>query len=1061
MKNVAKRPLYLIIFLTLSAVVITTAFWGYGNNETGEVNSEESYFKFEEKKEEGASYSKIQTKVARSRYFFRMLRDPKMNAIPPNIRNRELNLARMQPTRDQYPMRIKRKDGTIAELEYEWEEAGPFDVGGRTRALGIDRTDPNVVIAGGTSGGIWKSTDGGTTWELKTDPSQHMSVTSLAQDPTSPNTWYYTSGELRGNTASDRSGSASYYGTGVFKSTDNGETWSKIPTTDDNDETFNSPYDFITRVVVSPTTGSVFIASNGIGIYRSTSSEPFPSSNGGIPNSVLGTIGGHRYCDIAVGTDGRLIAVLSSVKAGAQGGNPGVFVSYDDGDSWTEITSDIENFPNSHQRSVIDIAPSAPDTAYIMTYVGGSSEDEDVRLHFVDLTDHQNDGTIQSEDRTQHIPDFGGEVGFMSTQSNYNMEIAVKPDDPDFVTIGGINLFRSRDGFSSSPTLGYGETNKDEHWIGGYAKTNNITRYPQQHPDQHVVTFEPGNPDVAWTGHDGGLSKTTDITASSVSWEQMNNGYVTTQFYAVDIPEQPGDDRLMGGTQDNGTPFFRFDSQQSQQTQPAENIFTGDGGYSFFTPIFFYVSAQNGIVLRRSTDSNGNPGAFSYVHPSQASNQFFIHPYVVDPNGPNNNNIMYYPDSDTLWRNTQVGEISGNSSSGTSEGWEIAAEVSSLTANQGYQISTLEVSKVPSDVLYFGAFSPGGPPAMFRMNNASSSGTPEDISIPGAANGSYPHDIAINPSNGNELLAIFSNYGVPSVFHSTDGGDTWQDVEGNLDGVNTMAGPSVRSATIIPGESGTIYLLGTSTGIYSTTNLDDDTKWIQEGSNSIGFTVVEYLASRTTDGTIAAGSHGRGIFKGNFQGTVANSPAITLQQAEARSGQEVTITSVNFSFNTEPEENDVLFGEVPAEVVDASANQLTVVVPRISSRVKKDDSVVGNNLVQIKVTAGGQTVTYASTFEILPPEEFELGPNFPNPFNPTTTIPVDLPSESGVIIQVFDMSGRKVLEPVRRVYEPNNYNFEVDLSGLASGVYIYRVVAIPQDGSGDSIIKTRKMTLIK
>lgn len=1069
MTQSVRRSVLITVVFIFSGLAATIGLFFYNNHEIEREHYEESFGEFGEEEEEGLS--KIQTKIDRSRYFFRMLKDPKTNAIPPNIRNRELSLARQQPTRSRNPIQFKRKDGTIASLEFNWQAAGPFDVGGRTRPLGIDQNNPNIIIAGGTSGGIWKSTDGGDTWDLKTDPSQHMSVTSVAQDPTDPDTWYYTSGELRGNTASDRGSLAGYFGTGVFKSTDNGDTWTKIPNTDDNDTAFNSPYDFITRVVVSPTTGSAFIASNGIGIYRSTDADPFPPSNQSFPSPILGTAGGHRYCDIAVGSDGRLVAALSQADADGNptstvpGANPGIFVSYEDGDSdsWIEITSDIENFPDNYQRSVVGIAPSAPDTVYIMTYVSGSGENEDVRLHFVDLNNLQNGGTVQSEDRTGNIPDFGGEVGYMSTQSNYNMEVAVKPDDPDFVLLGGINLFRSRDGFSSSPSGGYGDDDKDEYWIGGYAKANNISTYPQQHPDQHVVKFHPGNSNIAWAGHDGGLSKTIDISANSVSWENMNNGYVTTQYYAVDIPESSNDDRLLGGTQDNGSLYFRFSSQQSQQTQSAVNIFTGDGGYAFFTPSYLFVSAQNGRVLRWSTTDNGDPaqGTFSYLQPRSASNQLFIHPYAVDPN---DQDIMYYPEGDSLWRNTQISDINNSSNSdGTNEGWSVATEISSTNAGNGYLITSIEVTQNPSNILYYGAYSvTGGAPRMFRLNNSSSSSNPQDISIPGAENGSYSHDIATNPSNGNELLAIFSNYEVPSVFHSTDGGDTWQNVEGNLNGINSQAGPSVRSAAIIPGETGTIYLLGTSTGVYSTTNLDGtNTQWIQEGSNSIGFTVTEFLASRNSDGTVAAGTHGRGIFYGSFQGTVSDTRSITLNQAQARPGEEVTITAVNFSFSATASENEVLFGNVPAEVVNATANQLRVIVPRIPSKVKEDDSVVGSNLVQVQVNVGGQTVTYPSRFEILPPDEFELGQNFPNPFNPSTNIPVDLPTESGVIIQIFDMSGRKVLEPVRRIYPANNYNFEVDLSGLASGVYMYRVVSLPQDGSEDRIIKTRKMTLIK
>ena len=90
-------------------------------------------------------------------------------------------------------------------MDLGWKEAGPIDVGGRTRALAVDVTNPNTILAGGVSGGMWKSTDKGATWQMKSTTSQVLSVTSLAQDPRpgNTNTWYYASGEYRGS-ANDR-----------------------------------------------------------------------------------------------------------------------------------------------------------------------------------------------------------------------------------------------------------------------------------------------------------------------------------------------------------------------------------------------------------------------------------------------------------------------------------------------------------------------------------------------------------------------------------------------------------------------------------------------------------------------------------------------------------------------------------------------------------------------------------------------------------------------------------------------------------------------------------------
>lgn len=803
-----------------------------------------------EKSKEDKRVERIKTKVARSEYFFRLLRDPETGRIPPDVRAKELDYAARLPSRSNVRMKLQ---GQVT-AGFEWRSAGPFDVGGRTRALGVDLRNSDIVIAGGSSGGIWKSDNSGGAWTFATETDQNLSVTSLAQDPTEPDIWYYTSGEFSGNTAADKGFTAPYFGSGLFKSTDNGTSWQRIISGPGNPTQFDGPLDFVSKVIVSPISGSVFIASHGFGIYRST-------DDGASFEHIAGTLGGQMYSDIATGGNGVLIATISEASFGTGNpgsDNPGVFASTDDGNTWNDITP--STFPSVHQRSVIAFAPSDPDVAYILTYVGGTGKEEDVRFHYLNL------GTGESEDRSDNLPYFGGEVGYMSTQSNYNMVVAVKPDDPDFVLVGGINLFRSRDGFATSPPGGYDNGNqnqKDEYWIGGYDNENDISQYPGQHADQHVIAFDPDNPGRMWVGHDGGVSVTDDVAATPVAWSGRNAGYVTTQFYSVGIPGMPNDNRIVGGTQDNGTLFFRNGSD-GVQSGVAGDISSGDGGYAFFTDRHIFVSRQEGSIVRHDINSSGNPAGFAFVHPAGAENQFFIHPYALDPN---NESIMYYPAGNTIWRNLQVNTIDNSGSKGATAGWE---ELTRVNAPPGYAITALAVSANPANVLYFGAYSDNGMPRLYKLLNAdTASDDIIDISIGNAAGGAYIHDIALNPNDGNEILVVLSNYNVESLWHSVNGGVGWSAVEGNLgDNSPESYGPSVRSATIIPAEGGTVYAVGTSTGLYSTTGLAGAaTEWVQESPDGIGYAVTEYIASRPGDGTLAAGTHGRGVFIGTFTGS--------------------------------------------------------------------------------------------------------------------------------------------------------------------------------------------------
>jgi photosystem II stability/assembly factor-like uncharacterized protein len=991
---------------------------------------------------------RLEKKAARGDYYFRMLRNPATNAIPQNARSREIKSAKRIPSRTNIDARFSHKQKGLMDFHnFTWDQAGPFDIGGRTRAMAVDIDNPSTIIAGGVSGGIWKSTDDGSTWDMKTSDFTNLSVTSLAQHPINTDTWYYVTGEFIGNTATDRGFTAPYYGTGVYRSTDNGETWSVIPSTQDEDGTWNRPFDFMSRVVISPTTGSVFVASHGFGVLRlNESTQEFELVHGGP--------GEHLYTDVVTNANGDLLAIISEVDAGqTQSNDPGVYLSTDDGDSWTDVTP--STFPNTHRRSVAAFAPSAPDIAYVLTLKGeGDETNQGVSFHMLDL-DLAGESLSDSDDRSEHLPDFGDPVGGMEMQGGYNMMVAVKPDDPDFVLVGGINLFRSRDGFATSPDYDNSNSSqKDEYWIGGYAKANDVSQYPNHHPDQHEFFFDPTNPNRLWSSHDGGISVTDDITANSISWQNMNDGYITSQFYAAAISDEIGDNRVMGGTQDNGTPFFRFDSENSQ-TATSDDISFGDGGYAYFTQSYLFVARQNGSIIRHQRGNNGNPtNPFAYVDPSAVEEQIFVHPYVVDPN---DESIMYYPGASTegsnwnIWRNTQVDEISNTDSDGTSQGWE---NLNDLSVPSGFEISALTVSRSPANILFYAGSSEEQQPVLYKFINAheATSGA-KDISIPDAADGAYIHDIEVNPTNTDEIIVVISNYEVESIFHTTDGGTTWQGVEGNL-GDGTDLGPSIRSTVIIPGDEGNIYFVGTSTGIYSTANLDgSNTSWEQEAVDQLGYAVVEQINARYSDGTIIAGTHGLGAYRGAFDGNVTL-PSISINPGEARAGEEVTITASNFGFDSDPSENEVTFGTAMARVLDASTNELVVEVPRGAVQPDSD-----TNAIQVKVMVGNNTAS--QTFSILPPNDFTVDQNYPNPFNPSTTIPFDVPADTRVTLTIYNINGQKVLQPINEeTYNAGSYTKRVDLSGLASGVYIYRIYVEALSGEDDAM-QSKQMTFVK
>jgi hypothetical protein len=130
----------------------------------------------------------------------------------------------------------------IGEAPADWTPLGPGNVGGRTRALLINPTDPNLMYAAGIAGGVWKTVNGGASWTPLGDMLPNIAVSSLAMDPKSPNVIYAGTGEGFFNFDAIR-------GAGIFKTTDGGATWMRLNTTATSD------FYYVNDILVSPTDG--------------------------------------------------------------------------------------------------------------------------------------------------------------------------------------------------------------------------------------------------------------------------------------------------------------------------------------------------------------------------------------------------------------------------------------------------------------------------------------------------------------------------------------------------------------------------------------------------------------------------------------------------------------------------------------------------------------------------------------------------------------------------------------------------------------------------------------
>jgi len=782
---------------------------------------------------------------ARARFEWRRLRNPLTGKIPKNIRARELEFAKLLPTREAFDF-IKNGQNRLLFKNRAWTLRGPFNVGGRTRALAMDVTTGNL-LAGGASGGIWKSTNGGNSWTKTTQPDQLHMITSIAQDTRSgeTSTWYASTGEFSGS-AGGHFGT-SFRGDGIYKSTDGGNTWSALPSTVSNTpESFDSPFDYSYRIITDASNSAsdiVYAATFG-GIYR--------SSNGG--NSwgrVLGAFSNEapRYTDIVIASDGVLYATMSEATLSGNPGPKGLYRSTD-GTNWTEITP--AGWPSTYRRIVIGIAPSNEDIVYFVGETLGSGLNDHSFWKYTYLSGNGSGAGGTWEDRSANLPAEGDPVGDFDTQSSYDLLVNVHPSDENTVFIGGTNLYRSTDGFA---------TGNNTTWVGGYSPANDISQYENHHPDQHTLIFSQSDPNGMYSGHDGGLSKTTNNLAGSIAWTPLNNGYFTSQFFTVAIdPTTSGSNKIIGGMQDNGT-FFT----NSTSSNVAWNaLFGGDGSFcAFQNANSVLVSFQNGEAYRLTIDNNGNQTAGVRVDPTGGSGYLFINPFVLDPNDAN---VMYLAGGDRIWKNSDLSGIplNGSSDPATTNWTELTN-----SAVTGESVTALGLSDSSPNRLYYGTDSG----QVYRLDNAHTGNpTPTDVwTGKGFPVNSYVNCIAVDPNNADEALLVFSNYTVVSIFQTDNGGNSWTPASGNLeenpDGSGN--GPAVLWVDALSGSGSSIFFAATSTGLYSTTTLNGpSTVWVQEGASTIGNIIVDMVKARTVDGLVVAATHGNGIYSNTFATSV-------------------------------------------------------------------------------------------------------------------------------------------------------------------------------------------------
>lgn len=361
---------------------------------------------------------------------------------------------------------------------------------GRVNTVYLHATNPNIMYVGAPAGGLWRTTDGATTWTVLTTSTPTLGVSSVLLHPTNPNLILIGTGDRDAGDAP---------GMGVYKSIDGGTTWVAS----------NTGMGTLTvgMMLMHPSDPNIILAATSGGIFKST--------DGG-SNWTRKSSNTSSYKDIRFKPGDPTIVYATA---------GGLFYrSTNTGDNWTQITSGII----SGSRMVIGVSVNAPATVYLCQTNGP----------FAGLLRSTDSGlTFTTQSTTPNLMGYECDGSGTSSQAWYDLCIAVDPTNANIIYVGGVNIWKSTNA-GVSWTIA-------SHWVGsswGYMCA------PSVHADIHSLDWSPVNGNL-FSGGDGGVYKTAN---GGTTWTDISSGLAIAQLYKLG-QSAIKQTLAMNGYQDNGT----------------------------------------------------------------------------------------------------------------------------------------------------------------------------------------------------------------------------------------------------------------------------------------------------------------------------------------------------------------------------------------------------------------------------------------------------------------------------------------------------------------------------
>jgi photosystem II stability/assembly factor-like uncharacterized protein len=703
--------------------------------------------------------------------------------------------------KDNYPV----SSATLMGLKIR--NVGPSIASGRIADLAVNPDNISEYYVAAASGGVWKTTNAGTTFTPVFDGQGSYSIGCITLDPTNPNVVWVGSGE-------NNNQRAVAYGDGIYKSEDAGKTWKNMGL---------KQSEHIGRIVVDPNDADiVYVAAYGPlwnsggdrGIYKTT-------DGGKTWKNILNVSEHTGFSEIHM--DPRNSKVLFATAHQRQrkvftyiGGGPesALYKSTDAGASWTKITNGLPS--GDIGRIALAISPVNPDIIYAMVEA------------------REGGGTFISRDRGQSW----SKQSSVHTSGNYYMRLFCDPRN--------VNKIYSIDTYMATSL----DAGKTFVMLGEQSK----------HVDNHAMWINPNNTNHYLVGCDGGLYESFD---GAQTWNFKPN-LPLTQFYKVATDNAFPFYHIHGGTQDNnslGGPS-RTTSQNGIMNSDWYFTSTGDGFESQVDqsdPNIIYAQSQYGGLSRYDRKTGENFYIQAEEREGEAAYRWNWDAPLVLSKFDNKriyhaaNKVFRSDDRGNTWKVISPDlsrQIDRNKLEVMGRVWSVDAVAKNQSTDIYGNITTLSESPLDEKILYAGT----DDGALHVTTNGGTSWT--SLGLPaGVPANAYVYQVLASQHDKNTVYAIFNQhrYGdfKPYFYRSKDAGKTWAAIQNNL--------PERGSVYAVAEDHMNPNLLftGTEFGLY--TSINGGTNWIQlkAGLPTIAIRDLE-IQKRENDLVLA--SFGRGFY---------------------------------------------------------------------------------------------------------------------------------------------------------------------------------------------------------